>query len=90
TILPDGKQIEGLAGLRDYLLTERHDRFVRTFCRKLLGFALGRPVQLSDEPLLKEIALALEENDHRFSVAVEKIVLSKQFREIRGNGLLPQ
>jgi hypothetical protein len=90
TILPDGKQIEGLAGLRDYLLTERHDRFVRTFCRKLLGFALGRPVQLSDEPLLKEIALALEENDHRFAVAVEKIVLSKQFREIRGNGLLPQ
>ena len=86
TILPDGKQIEGLAGLRDYLLTERHDRFVRTFCRKLLGFALGRSVRLSDEPLLKEMAVALEKNDHRFAVAVEKIVLSKQFSEIRGNG----
>jgi len=84
TTLPDGKQIEGLAGLRDYLLTERRDQFVRTFCHKLLGFALGRPIQLSDEPLLKEMAAALEDNDHRFIVAVEKIVLSEQFREIRG------
>jgi hypothetical protein len=41
---------------------------------------------LSDEPLLKEMAVALEKNDHRFAVAVEKIVLSKQFSEIRGNG----
>lgn len=85
TTLPDGKQIEGLAGLRDYLIAERRDQFVQTFCRKLLGFALGRAVQLSDEPLLKEIAAALEDNDDRFIVAVEQIVLSKQFREIRGN-----
>ena len=26
----------------DYLLTARRDAFVRQFCRKLLGYALGR------------------------------------------------
>ena len=48
----DGTEFDGLDGLRDYLLTKRRDAFVRQFCRKLLGYALGRAVQLSDEPLL--------------------------------------
>ena len=33
----------------------RREAFLRQFCRKLLGFALGRSVQLSDEPLLAEM-----------------------------------
>ena len=84
TTLPDGASISGLDGLRRYLLTQRKEQFVKQFCRKLLGFALGRSVQLSDEPLLDEMATALKQYKHRFSVAVEKIVLSPQFRQIRG------
>ncbi|NIP92900.1 MAG: DUF1592 domain-containing protein [Akkermansiaceae bacterium] len=82
--LPDGKSIEGLAGLRSYLLADHRDTFVRHFCRKLLGYALGRAVQLSDQPLLDEIAEKLARDDYRISVAVEAIVLSPQFRQIRG------
>ncbi|HEX4413313.1 MAG TPA: DUF1592 domain-containing protein, partial [Lacipirellulaceae bacterium] len=50
----DGSEFDGLDGLRNYLLTKRRDAFMRQFCRKLLGYALGRSVQLSDEPLLTE------------------------------------
>jgi hypothetical protein len=82
--LPDGRQIEGLDGLRDYLLEERRDDFVRQFCRKLLGYALGRAVQLSDEPLLDATVATLAANDYRVRVAIEQIVLSPQFRMIRG------
>ena len=57
---------------------------MRQFCRKLLGYALGRGVQLSDEPLLDEMQRRLETNDYRVSAAVETIVRSRQFREIRG------
>lgn len=89
TTLPDGTALDGLNGLRNYLLTERRDDFVRVFCRKLLGYALGRRVLLSDEPLLDEMAAALAENDYRFSVAVQTIVLSPQFRQIRGRDALP-
>ena len=39
--IPDGTKIEGLAGLQGYLLNTRRDAFVRQFCRKLLGYALG-------------------------------------------------
>ncbi|MGE4002555.1 MAG: DUF1592 domain-containing protein [Planctomycetaceae bacterium] len=84
TTLMDGTPIDGLDGLRTYLATTRRDAFVRQFCRKLLGYALGRSVQLSDEPLLVEMHRRLEERDFRFSAALETIVLSRQFREIRG------
>ncbi|MDA0832614.1 MAG: DUF1592 domain-containing protein [Planctomycetota bacterium] len=83
TILPEGTVIDGIDGLRRYLLEQRRDDVLRQFCQKLLGYALGREVQLSDEPLLDEIQQSLAENDYRFSVVVEKIVLSRQFREKR-------
>ncbi|HWE36728.1 MAG TPA: DUF1592 domain-containing protein [Isosphaeraceae bacterium] len=84
TKLQDGIELDGLDGLRHYLLTTRRDAVLRQFCRKLLGYSLGRAVQLSDEPLLDELKTKLEANDYRFSVAIETIVLSRQFREIRG------
>lgn len=84
TTLPDGQKINGLSGLRYYLLKDRSDDVVRQFCRKLLGFALGRETQLSDEPLLDTLMSRLQQNEYRFHTAVETIVLSPQFRQIRG------
>ena len=84
TTLPDGSEINGLDGLRTYLLTERREAFLRQFTRKLLGYALGRAVQLSDEPLLAEMRDQLEAHDYHVGAAIETIVRSRQFREIRG------
>jgi hypothetical protein len=80
----DGTPLDGLDGLRQYLVTQRRDAVLRQFCRKLLGYALGRGVQLSDGPLLQELSSTLRAHDYRFSSAVETIVRSRQFREIRG------
>jgi hypothetical protein len=82
--LMDGTQFDGLDGLRNYLLTTRREAFVRQFCRKLLGYALGRAVQLSDESLLTEMQNGLAANDYKVDVAVNAIIQSRQFREIRG------
>jgi len=84
TTLSDGTTIDGIDGLRAYLLGARRGEFVTQFCRKLLGYALGREVALCDEPLLDAMQRALAENGYRFGVAVERIVTSPQFREIRG------
>jgi len=83
----DGAQFEGLDGLRNYLLTARREAFLRQFCRKLLGYALGRAVQLSDEPLLAEMQAELKAKDYRIVIAIETIVRSRQFREIRGRAV---
>jgi hypothetical protein len=80
----DGSQFEGLDGLQHYLLTARRDAFVKQFCRKLLGFALGRSTELSDQTLLIGMQTALETNGYRVGPAIEAIVRSRQFREIRG------
>jgi hypothetical protein len=84
TKLMNGPEVDGLEGLRRYLAHDRRDAFVRQFCRKLLGYALGRAVQLSDEPLLTEMQSRLKADDFRVWNAVETIVQSPQFHQIRG------
>jgi hypothetical protein len=84
TTLYQGPEVDGLEGLRKYLSQDRRDSFLRQFCRKLLGYALGRAVQISDEPLLAEMQSKLKSGDFRVWTAVEAIVQSPQFRQIRG------
>jgi hypothetical protein len=79
----DGTAVEGLAGLRDYLANQRRADFLRQFSRKLLGYSLGRSAQLSDQPLIDN--LSKTEGGHVGQMIVQ-IVLSPQFREIRGTG----
>ena len=84
TKLQDGTELDGLAGLKDYLLRQRREDFVRQFNKKLLGYALNRSVQFSDRPLLDRMDAALRQREYRVSAVLEAIVLSRQFREIRG------
>ncbi|HVJ80489.1 MAG TPA: DUF1592 domain-containing protein, partial [Planctomycetia bacterium] len=80
----EGVAIDGIDGLRNYLLGPKREAFTRQFCKKLLGYALGRSVRLSDDPLLAEMQAALSGGDHKIGGAVAAIVASRQFREIRG------
>ena len=86
--LADGTSFEGLDGLRTYLLTARRDDFLRQFTRKLLGYALGRGLQLSDRPLLNSIVARLNSDDYHVGDAVDLIVRSPQFRDVRGRDFL--
>ncbi len=86
TKVRDGTEIEGLPGLRQYLLTTGRSAFVHQFYRKLLGYALGRAVQLSDEPLLTQLG----DGSQPVGTIIEKIVTSRQFREIRGRDAAPE
>ncbi|MBI3822986.1 MAG: DUF1592 domain-containing protein [Planctomycetes bacterium] len=81
--MPGGKDAEGIAGLIDYVEKSRRADFERNLCRKFLGYALGRSVVLSDEPLLQEMQKNLR-RERRFSVLFETVVLSPQFRRQRG------
>ena len=83
--LKDGTTFADIAGLRDYLLSKRRDEFVRHFCRKLLGYSLGRSVQLSDKGAARRDRAAPDRE--RLSVSRTRsltIVQSPQFRLRRG------
>ena len=81
--LPDGKEAHGVPEFSKYLAENRKFDFVRTLDSKFLGYALGRSVQLSDQPLLEKMRENLEKNDFRFDVLFETVILSPQFRNQR-------
>ena len=82
--LRDGTEFEGIEGLRNYLLTQKKDAIARLYCRRLLGYALGRSVTLSDQLLIDQMMTDMQK-DGGVSNAVSAIVQSKQFRMIRGS-----
>jgi hypothetical protein len=81
---PGGIEGEGLQGIRQYIRDRREADFVNGFSRKMLAYALGRSLALSDEPLIEEIHRELDGDGHRFETVVERIVTSRQFLNKRG------
>ncbi len=85
---PGGGEGTGLADLRGYLRQHRQDEFLDNLCRKLLSYALGRSLILSDNLLIQKMRTQLEIDEFRFSSLVESIVNSSQFlnkRDVSGN-----
>jgi hypothetical protein len=83
---PGGSVGSGLPGLRDYVRARRQDDFVENLCRKLLAFALGRGLLLSDEPTLKAMQAKLVRDGYRFASLIASVVLSPQFQTKRAAG----
>ena len=77
--LPDGTTFDGVAGLRQALVS-RADQFVRTLTEKLLTYGLGRAVEHYDQPAVRAIERAAARDDYRFSSIVLGIVNSTPFQ----------
>lgn len=80
---PGGMEGEGLQGIRQYIRERREKDFVRGFIGKLLAYALGRSLTLSDDLLIDEIN-AKAGDGCRFETIIENIVTSRQFLNKRG------
>jgi hypothetical protein len=76
--LADGTQVNGVNALRDYIV-DRPDLFVQTLAENLLTYALGRPAQYYDMPLVRKLVRDAAANDYRFSTLVTGIVTSPAF-----------
>lgn len=70
--------LNGVDGLRNYLLS-RPEQFVQTLTRKLMTYALGRPVEYQDMPTVRAIVREAAMHDYKFSAIVTGIVLSDPF-----------
>ena len=85
-VLSDQTQIAGVPGLLDYLKL-KEDQVRRTLATKLLGYALGRTVQASDQLLIDR--LVATGGNATFSQLAAEIVTSKQFRNHLGRDDAP-
>lgn len=77
---PDGREIAGVDQLKSYLLAEHKSAFARSLVTRLLTYALGRQVELSDERAIHDITTVFTENDYRLRDLVKQVVMSDVFR----------
>jgi len=76
--LADGTKIDGVVGLREALL--KHPEYlVGTLTEKMLTYALGRPLEYYDMPVVRGIVQGASRNDFRFSSLILGIVKSEPF-----------
>lgn len=78
--LPDGNAVDGIAGLKNYLLKHRRDQFARAFTSKLLTYALGRRLELVDEKSVDELTEKFIESEYRIKDLIHLVVASKTFQ----------
>ena len=81
TLLGDNIRIDGVEGLLGYLETKQ-DQVLRTLSSKLLGYALGRTILLSDQPLVDRLVGVGDQAT--FAELAAGIAASRQFRYRRG------
>jgi hypothetical protein len=81
---PDGRDRDGIDGLRSYLREMRQNDYLDNLCRKLFAYALGRSLLPSDDKALAAMRAKLSAEGYAFGSLVESIVTSPQFLTKRG------
>jgi hypothetical protein len=79
-IMPDGVGFKGPVELKDYLLTEKQDQFIRNITERMLAFGLGRDLKHYDEAAIIKIIDALEKDHYNAKTLISEIVLSYPFQ----------
>jgi hypothetical protein len=73
----DGRKFNGPAEFRKVLMQDK-DKFIRTLCSRLLGYALNRGLEVRDQPVLLRLEESLRKNDYKSEALVMGIA-----RELR-------
>ena len=78
-VLPDGKAFRGADELK-IVLRQQKDTFAEGLAEKLLTYALGRGLDRSDQPAVKQIVARMAADDYKFSSLLLGIVNSAPFQ----------
>lgn len=85
---PGGGEGDGLEGLLNYIRGHREKDFVNSLSDKMLVYALGRSLLISDGPLLEAMRTNLAANGYKFSSLIDTIVTSPQFLNMRNQPVI--
>ncbi|MEZ6040494.1 MAG: DUF1592 domain-containing protein [Planctomycetaceae bacterium] len=80
SLLFNQQELDGMNGLKRFLLEHRQDQFVRSMVYKLSTFALGRPLTFSDYAAIDTITADTRQNGDGLADMIQKIVASELFR----------
>jgi Protein of unknown function (DUF1585) len=78
-VLADGTKVDGTIAMRDAIL-KRPEAFATTLTTRLLTYALGRGLEPSDMPVVRQIVKQAARDDYRFAAIISGIVESPLFQ----------
>lgn len=79
-VLPSGQKIDGVSDLKEHLITERKEEFARSLVSRLMTYALGRRLELSDQETIDELTRRFARNGYRLRDLIQNIVASTPFQ----------
>ena len=80
SILFNKDELQGMKGLKNYLVANRQDQFVRAIVHKMAAYSLGRPLTFGDRPEVDRITTTLRQNGDGLADLVFLIVKSDLFQ----------
>ncbi|MEC8251626.1 MAG: DUF1592 domain-containing protein [Planctomycetota bacterium] len=78
-VLYNDQRLEGMDGLKRFLLLHRQDQLVRAMVRKLTTFALGRPLTFSDLAAIDELTAEVRRRGDGLATMIRVIAASDLF-----------
>ncbi|MGB0774692.1 MAG: DUF1592 domain-containing protein, partial [Akkermansiaceae bacterium] len=82
--LPDGTEFSRPDQLKKILLYHK-DKIARNLCRKMLAYALGRPLEYYDEPVINDLLKKLRADNYRIQSLIVAITESHPFQNRSAN-----
>ena len=79
-ILFNQQRLEGVDGLKRFLLTNRQAQFTRAMVGKLTGYALGRPLRFADRAEIDQITANLRQQGDGLTTLIKLVIKSELFR----------
>ena len=80
SLLFNGQKLDGMDGLKRFLLENRQDQFVRAMVHKMTTYALGRPLTFGDRSSVDQITADLRKQGDGLATMITLIVTSELFR----------
>ena len=80
SLLFNRQRLDGMDGLKRFLLENRQDQFVRALVHKMTTYALGRPLSFGDRSSVDRITADLRKQGDGLATMVTLIVSSDLFR----------
>ncbi len=80
-----GQTFDGVEQLRKVLVNERKNEFTKCLVQNLLIFSLGRGLEYSDKPFVKDMVQKAEKNGYKFQDIVFAVIESPPFQKMRVN-----
>ena len=80
SVLPNKASLDGMKGLKEHLLQDRQEQFVRAALEKMASFALGRQLDFGDRAGVTDITRRVRESGDGIRTLVMCLATSELFR----------